>query len=134
MTKDDGAEPRVGVEPQAGVEPQTGVERQTGVEPRTGVELQTDRTAGSAFPSDPAKIEELIAQRRAHLSSTIDELAARAQPREIARRSAADMKGRFRAFVTTPDGELRTERLAAVAGAVTAVVVALVLLRRRSNR
>jgi adenylate kinase len=86
------------------------------------------------LPSDPAEIEQLIAARRSDLASTIDELVVRAHPKEIARRSAADAKGRLRAFATTEGGQLRTERLAAVAGAVLAVVSLLVLLRRRRSR
>jgi hypothetical protein len=90
--------------------------------------------AARKLPSDPAAIEELIARKRADLASTIDELTVRAHPKEIARRSAADAKGRVQAFATTDDGSLRTERLAAVAGAVAAVLAVLILLRRRAGR
>jgi hypothetical protein len=92
------------------------------------------RPRTGALPSDPAEIEELIAARRADLASTIDELVVRAHPKEIARRSAADAKGRAQAFATTPTGELRTERLAAVVGAVAALITLVVLLRRRRSR
>jgi Protein of unknown function (DUF3618) len=86
------------------------------------------------LPSDPAAIEALIAERRANLASTIDELMVRAHPKEIARRSAADAKGRVQAFATTDDGQLRTERLAAVAAAATALLGLILLLRRRRGR
>jgi hypothetical protein len=101
-----------------------------------GVAATPGRDAETArkLPGDPAAIEALIAQRRESLASTIDELAVRARPREIARRSAADIKGRARAFVMTQDGELRTERLAAVTGAVAAVLAVMVALRRRRRR
>jgi hypothetical protein len=89
---------------------------------------------GGALPSDPAALEAVIAQRRASLASTIDELAVRAHPKAIARRSATDARERVRAFASTPDGQLRTERLAAVAGAVAAVTTLLYLLRRRRRR
>jgi Protein of unknown function (DUF3618) len=95
---------------------------------------ESPRRPVAALPSDPAAIEALIAQRRADLASTIDELVVRAHPKEIARRSAADARTRLQAFATTPEGELRTERLAAVAGAALAVVTVLVLLRRRLGR
>jgi hypothetical protein len=84
-----------------------------------------------ALPSDPKAIEDLIARRRATLAATIDELVVRTRPREIARRSAADAKGRIQAFASTPEGDLRTERLAAVAAAAVAFVGLLLLLRRR---
>jgi hypothetical protein len=93
-----------------------------------------DAAAARKLPSDPVAIEQLIADRRADLASTIDELAQRARPKEIARRSAADAKGRVQAFARTEDGTLRTERLAAVAGAVAVLVTVVALLRRRAGR
>jgi hypothetical protein len=93
-----------------------------------------DAAAARKMPSDPVAIEQLIAHRRANLASTIDELAQRARPKEIARRSAADAKGRIQAFARTDDGALRIERLAAVAGAVAALVTVLTVLRRRAGR
>jgi hypothetical protein len=84
-----------------------------------------------ALPSDPKAIEDLIARRRESLATTIDELVVRVHPREVARRTVADAKGRVRTFATTPEGGLRTERLAAVAGAVAALVTIVLLLRRR---
>jgi hypothetical protein len=86
------------------------------------------------LPRDPKALEDLIAQRRADLTATIDELVTRAHPREIVRRSVADARGRVRAFATTQDGAVRVERLAAVAGAVVAVVGLLLLLRTRRDR
>ena len=93
-----------------------------------------DPAAAPGLPSDPAQIEQVIAQRRAHLASTIDELSARARPKEIARRSVADAKARMQSFTRTEDGALRTERLAAIGAAVAVVVTALTLLRRRAGR
>jgi hypothetical protein len=84
-----------------------------------------------ALPGDPRALEELIAIRRDHLAATIDELLVRGHPREIARRSAVDAKGRVQAFTTTPDGDLRAERLAAVAAAAAAFFGLLLLLRSR---
>jgi len=87
-----------------------------------------------ALPADPKALEDLIARRRANLAATVDELAGRARPKEILRRTAADAKGRVQAFATTEDGALRTERLAAVAGAAVAFFGLLLLLRRRHDR
>lgn len=87
-----------------------------------------------ALPSDPRAIEDLIERRRQNLAATIDELAVRAHPKEIARRSAADAKTRVQAFATAEDGALRTERLAAVAGAAVAFLALILLLRGRRGR
>jgi hypothetical protein len=87
-----------------------------------------------ALPKDPKALEDLIARRRANLAATVDELVVRARPQEIVRRSVADVKGRAQAFATTEDGALRTERLAAVAGAAVAFLGLLLLLRRRNSR
>jgi hypothetical protein len=83
------------------------------------------------LPEDPAAIERLIDERRRRLAGTVDELVVRAHPKEIARRGAADAKERARAAVTTPDGQLRPERVAAAAAAVVAFLALVVLSRRR---
>jgi hypothetical protein len=46
----------------------------------------------------------------------------------------ADAKGRLRAFATTPEGELRAERLAAVAGAAVALLGLVLMVRNRRGR
>jgi Protein of unknown function (DUF3618) len=79
----------------------------------------------------PAALELAIQQRREHLASTIDELAARARPADIARRSTAGVQAKVRNLTHGPDGALRTERLAAVAGAAVVLVGVVIALRRR---
>ena len=79
-------------------------------------------------------IEAEIAETRAHLASTIDELAVRAQPREIARRQAESAKARFAEATHTPEGDLRVERIGAIAAAASAVLVVLAILHRRHRR
>ena len=79
----------------------------------------------------PAALERAIEVRRASLAATIDELTTRAQPKEIARRSVAGLTARARGAVETPDGQMRTERIGAVAGATLVILVALVWLRVR---
>ena len=93
---------------------------------------QVNGSAGKSegMPESAAALEQAIQDRRDHLAATIDELTARAQPKEIARRGAAEAQRRLRALTHGPDGQLRTERLAAVAGAVAVVGGVLVLLRR----
>ncbi|HET7476215.1 MAG TPA: DUF3618 domain-containing protein [Dermatophilaceae bacterium] len=85
---------------------------------------------------DSKSVDELesdIATTRTHLAGTIDELTTRAQPKEIARRQLASTKASLDRATRTEDGDLRVERLAAVAAAVLAVVAAVVLLARRNR-
>jgi hypothetical protein len=76
-------------------------------------------------------IEADIEAKRAHLAMTIDELAVRAQPREIARRQAESAKARLVDATHTPEGDLRVERVGAIAAAVSVVVVVLAIAHRR---
>ena len=86
-------------------------------------------------PDRPAAIESDIEATRARLAGTVDELAVRLHPQGgIGRRSVQDAKQRVREATHTPDGALRTERLAAVAAAAVAVVGLLAVIRRRSHR
>ena len=78
---------------------------------------------------DPAAIERDIEATRARLSETVDELAVRIHPKTIAQRSADDARARLHDAVYTPEGQPRTERLAA-AGAALVVLIALVVWRR----
>ncbi len=87
-----------------------------------------------ALPSSPQEIEAAIAERRAHLADTVDELVQRAQPKAIAQRLVQDARRSLVSATHTDDGELRTERLVAVAGAVVALIALFTLLRRRSRR
>ena len=79
----------------------------------------------------PAALEQAIQERRDHLAGTIDELAARAKPADIARRTSAGVVRKLRTLTHGPDGGLRTERLSAVAGASVVLGVVIVVLRRR---
>jgi hypothetical protein len=103
------------------------------------VESGTDRPE---LPTAPKDLEQAIQQRRERLAATIDELALRTQPKEIARRGVAGANRKVAGGVAganrlvqdathTSEGELRTERVAAVAAAVGVLLTALVLLRRR---
>jgi len=85
----------------------------------------------TSMPSSPDAIESAIEAKRAQLAATIDELSVRAQPKEIARRGVAGVTAKAQGTVRTPDGQLRVERIGAVAGALVVVAAALVWLRRR---
>jgi hypothetical protein len=87
-----------------------------------------------AVPAPPspevAALEAELAERRAHLSTTIDELVTRLSPKEIIRREVESVKIRVAERTHTPDGQLRTELVAAVLGAVSVALVGAGLLRR----
>ena len=78
-------------------------------------------------------IEAEIVATREHLASTIDELSVRAQPKEIARRQAASAKAKLVEATHTPEGDLRVERVGAVAVG-SAVLLWLTILHVRHRR
>lgn len=88
-------------------------------------------TPTTSAPTSVAALEADIAVRRERLARTIDELTAKARPQAIARRQAESAKARFAAATQTPDGDLRTERIAALVLAALALVTLGVLRRRR---
>ena len=81
--------------------------------------------------SDTARIEQDIQAARTRLEGTVNELAYRAQPHVIAQRSVQSLRLRIDEATHTPDGQLRVERVAAVAAVVVVAVVVVGLLRRR---
>jgi hypothetical protein len=87
-------------------------------------------SAGTRKPT-AEEIEAEIAVTRAHLTSTVDELITRAQPKEIVRRQGESAKVAFLDATRTPDGELRSERVAAVLAALSALLITVGLIRRR---
>ena len=92
----------------------------------------TDAATASAPPAPPVPIPVLeaeIAARRDRLAKTIDELTERLHPRSIIHRQTEAAKARFADVATTPEGDLRVERVAA-AVAVVAVVGAWLVYRR----
>ena len=70
---------------------------------------------GEQTSTSPAAIEAEIVETRARLASTIDELSVRAQPQEIVRRQAESAKARLIEATHTPEGDLRVDRVGAVA-------------------
>lgn len=82
-------------------------------------------------PTDPAAIEAEIEATRARLAGTVDELAVRVHPKELVRRGSEVAKAKARAAVTTAQGQLRVERVAAAAGAALSLLVFAVWRRRR---
>ena len=91
---------------------------------------ETSRTTPPVDRRTVDEIEADIAAARGRLAGTVDELHQRTAPKEIARRQAQAAKAKFTEATYTETGELRTERVAALAAAA-AVLIALGLLRRR---
>jgi len=88
---------------------------------------------GEQTSTSPDEIEAEIVETRARLASTIDELAVRAQPKEIARRQAESAKARFIAATHTPEGDLQVQRVGAMAAGSAVVLGLAILLHRRHH-
>lgn len=89
--------------------------------------------APDGLSTDPAVLAAAIQARRAHLSGTLDELAQRVKPANLATEAKDEAVGRAKRAVSDPDGNVLYERVAAVGAAALAVVVALAVARRRSR-
>ncbi len=94
--------------------------------------------AAVAAPAAPAPIsipalEAEITARRERLAQTIDELTYRVHPKTIINRQTEAAKARFADVATTPEGDLRVERIAAVVAVVAVVGGWLVYRRLRSS-
>jgi hypothetical protein len=76
-------------------------------------------------PKSPAELEADIESTRERLAGTIDAIADRVAPANVAKRSL----DRLRAQFVEPDGALRTQRVLIVAAGV-ALVVGLAVWRR----
>ena len=97
-----------------------------------GAQAMSSSTPAVPAPPSPqvAALEAELAERRAHLSTTIDELVTRLSPKEILRREVESVKIKVVETTRTPDGQLRTELVASVLGAVSVVLLGAGLLRR----
>ena len=87
-------------------------------------------------PAATPSIAELQAQieaTRARLAGTIDQLTTKAAPSALLEREKENVRARFVNATKTPEGDLRTERVAAVAAALAVVLVVRFLLKRRGR-
>ncbi|MDO5629488.1 MAG: DUF3618 domain-containing protein [Mobilicoccus sp.] len=75
------------------------------------------------------EIEKDIAQHRESLAATIDELAFRVKPANIAKRQASEAQTAFHNATHHPDGSLKIEVVAGVAG-VAALLLTIAIIRR----
>ena len=76
--------------------------------------------------ADSDELVSEIEQIRDRLADTVDALIDRTNPKTIARRTLADVKGRF----IEPDGSLKLGVIAPIAGGIAAVIAAIAFLRR----
>lgn len=76
------------------------------------------------------EIEAELAATRNRLAGTIDELAFRAQPKELAKRQTEGLKLAVHDATHTPDGEFDSKKVGTIAGGVVAAVVLIALIRR----
>ncbi len=84
-------------------------------------------------PSIDALQADVVAHRQ-RLAGTVDELAGRLTPQALLRQNTEAAKAKFADLTTTPQGDLRVERIAAVAAAVVVVVALRVWGGRRRKR
>lgn len=92
--------------------------------------MSDTKSTGGSEPQSPAEIEAEIEATRARLASTVDELVDKAHPRNVAKRQVEQAKSQ----VYDEQGNLRTEKIATIAGAIAGVVVVLLIVRRLVNR
>lgn len=89
-----------------------------------------DKAPAKPAARSPKEIEADLAATRERLAGTIDELAFRAQPKEIAKRQVEGVKLKVNDFTHTPDGQLNSKKIGIVVGGVAVVLVTFGLLRR----
>ena len=81
--------------------------------------------SGSPDTRSPDEMVDDIEVVRERLASTIDQIADRANPRNIAQRKLDDLKARF----LNRDGSPRMETILPVAGAVVGAIALIVVIR-----
>ncbi|TWP37701.1 DUF3618 domain-containing protein [Leekyejoonella antrihumi] len=81
-------------------------------------------------PPTAKQVEADLAASRERLAGTIDELAFRAQPKEIAKRQVESAKLRANDMTRTPEGDVDNAKVGKIAGGLGGVLLVLGLLRR----
>ncbi|MEP6856659.1 MAG: DUF3618 domain-containing protein [Pedococcus sp.] len=97
-------------------------------------ENTSQNTTGKASTEDSKSVDQIeadIAAARERLAGTVDELHVRTAPHEIARRQVESAKTKFTEATRTESGDLRTERIAALAAAAVALIGLGAVRRRR---
>ena len=75
------------------------------------------------------QVEAELAAARRRLAHTVDDLAEAVSPQEVAKRQVDKVKSAF----VGPDGSVRTDRVAKVAGAVVGLLTLRTVVRRRGR-
>lgn len=86
--------------------------------------------ADKPAPKSAKEIESELQASRQRLASTIDELAFRAQPREVAKRQVEGLKIKAADMTRTPEGEVASDKVGKLVAGAGAGVFLLGLLRR----
>ncbi|HEX2176223.1 MAG TPA: DUF3618 domain-containing protein [Nocardioidaceae bacterium] len=93
---------------------------------QTSARHRADVQAAGRSPQD---LEYDIEQTRDRLADTLDELLFRIKPKTIVQRQIEETKSHF----VDAQGRVRTEKVAAVAGAAIGVVAFFVVVRKLTN-
>ncbi|HET9168773.1 MAG TPA: DUF3618 domain-containing protein [Actinospica sp.] len=94
--------------------------------PAAGRQAAAESNGHAPDHRSPAEIEADITATRDRLAGTLDELSERLSPRGVLRQANAGVRGAF----TAEDGSVRKDRAALAAGALAAVLGALVAARK----
>lgn len=86
--------------------------------------------ADKPAPKNAKEIEAELQASRQRLASTIDELAFRAQPKEVAKRQVESVKLKANDLTRSSDGEVAGEKVGAIVGGAGVALLLLGLLRR----
>ncbi len=84
-------------------------------------------------PSSIQALEADVEARRMRLATDVDELAGRLTPQALAQQGKDSARAKLVAATRTPEGDLRTARIATVVATTVVTLVVIVLLRRRSR-
>lgn len=88
------------------------------------------RAQGPASARSPKDLEYEVEETRDRLADTLDELLFRIKPTTIVNRQVRQTRSHF----VGADGRIRTEKVAALAGAALGVAVLFVVVRKVSGR
>ncbi len=98
---------------------------------RPGRDIETaDGREDSKGPRTPDRIEADIERTRERLAGTIDAIGDRVAPKNVARRAMDSIKAQF----VFPDGSVRVERVAPIAGFVAVIALIRTVRTLRSRR
>ncbi len=86
--------------------------------------------ADKPAPKSAKEIEAELQASRQRLAGTIDELAFRAQPREVAKRQVESVKLKADAITRTPEGDVNGDKLGKIVGGAGAALLLLGVLKR----